>query len=122
MRRVFASLLLLASLPAPLFGQTLRQQFSRLFTFGDCGEPLCLTVNAAIHGNHYIPSVVQGENNLLAFLTGEIGQAVGNLPFTAASSGVAFTFEGGVPVARRVSTGPIFAERAETLGRGRLFV
>jgi hypothetical protein len=105
-----------------LQAQTLKERFSQLFTFGDCGEPLCLTVNAAVHGDHYIPSVVQGENNLLGFLTGAIGQSIGNLPFTAASSGVAFTFEGGVPVPVPISPGPIFAERAETLGRGRAFV
>jgi hypothetical protein len=113
-------LLLLAA--APLEAQTLKQRFSQLFTFGDCGEPLCLTVNAAVHGDHYIPSVVQGENNLLAFLTGAIGQSVANLPFTAATSGVTFSFEGGAPVATSISPGPIFAERAQTLGRGRLLV
>ncbi len=105
---------------SPLSAQTLRDNFSRLYTFGQCGRPLCLDVNAAVHGEHYNPSVAQGEDNLLAFLENAIGVAVGNIPFSAAASGVTFSFEGGVPVATTVSAGPIFADRAETLGQGRL--
>ncbi|MGH7506473.1 MAG: hypothetical protein ACRELX_12510 [Longimicrobiales bacterium] len=121
MRRAAVPLLLLA-LTTPLHGQTLSDRVSQLFTFGDCGDPLCLDVNAAVHGDHYNPSVVQGENNLLAFLNGAIGLSVGNLPFTAATSGVTFSFGAGAPVATTVSPGPIFGERAQTLGRGRLLV
>lgn len=120
MRRLLASALLLSVVGSPVEGQTLRDRFSQLFTFGNCGEPLCLDVNAAVHGDHYIPSVVQGENNLIAFLNGAIGQSLSNLPFGAATSGVTFSFEGGTPVATAVSPGPIFGERAQTLGRGRL--
>lgn len=104
----------------PAAGQSLSERFSRLFTFGDCGQPLCLEVNSAAHGLHYIPSVTQGEHNMLSFLTGSIATSLGNLPFTAASSGVTFRFEGGIPVATSVSGGPIFAERSQTLGRGRI--
>jgi len=122
MRRLRHCVLALAVLATPLQGQTLRERFSDLFTFGDCGEPLCLTVNAEVHGAHYIPSVTQGETNLLAFVTNAIGLSVATLPFTAATSGTTFSFEGGVPVATNVSPGPIFAERAQTLGQGRLLL
>ena len=122
MRRLFLPVLMLATLTAPAGAQTLRERFSQLFTFGDCGEPLCLDVNSAVHGDHYSPSVVQGENNLLAFLTGAIGQSISSLPFAAATSGVTFSFETGVPVPTAVSPGPIFGERAQTLGRGRFLV
>jgi len=113
-----AALALLAH--GPVAGQSLSERFSQLFTFGDCGEPLCLDVNSAAHGLHYIPSVTQGENNMLAFLTGSIATSLGSLPFAAASSGVTFRFEAGIPVATSVSGGPIFAERSQTLGRGRV--
>lgn len=106
----------------PLQAQTLRETFRGLFTFGECGEPLCLDVNAAVHGDHFNPSVTQGEDNLLGFLTNAIGLSVGSIPFTAAASGVTYSFEGGVPVATTVSAGPIFADRAETLGRGRFLI
>jgi hypothetical protein len=104
----------------PLQAQSLRDRFSQLFTFGDCGEALCLDVDIVQHANHFLPAVVQGEGNLLAFMTNAIGQAIGNVPFTASSSGVTFSFEGGRPVATSVSAGPIFADRAETLGQGRV--
>lgn len=126
MRRLATSLplllvLILAS-PGAARAQTLAGEFSGLFTFGDCGEPLCLPVNQAVHGDHYIPSVAQGETNLLAFLRGAISTGLANLPVTSATSGATFTFEGGVPVRSTVSAGPIFGERAQTLGRGRILV
>lgn len=122
MRR-FAVTLAALLVAAPLQAQTLRDRFSQLFTFGDCGEALCLDLLDDVrHENHFLPAVVQGEGNLLAFMTNAIGQAIGNVPFAAASSGVTFTFEGGRPVATSVSAGPIFADRAETLGRGRFLI
>jgi hypothetical protein len=103
----------------PLQAQDLRATFNRLYTFGECGTPLCLDL-PGIHGDHYNPGIVESGGNLLLFVENAIGLAVGNVPFTAATSGVSFQFEGGAPVATTVSAGPIFADRAETLGRGRL--
>jgi hypothetical protein len=121
MRRLTTALVILTAAAAPAAAQSsLSDQFSHLFTFGSCGEPLCLDVNAAVHGQHFNPDIVQGENNLLGFLTGAIATSLGNLPFTAASGGVTFRFENGVPVATSVSAGPIYGERAQTLGRGRV--
>lgn len=111
--------LALAAPSGPAGAQTLSDTFSDLFTFGDCGDPLCLEVAQEVHGQHYNPSITQGENNLLAFVTGSVGAALGNLPFAAATGGVTYRFEEGVPVATSVSSGPIFAERAQTLGDGR---
>lgn len=78
------------------------------------------TAAADEYGDHFNPSIVQGRNHALAFMINAIGLAVGSIPFTAATSGVTYRFEGGVPVPTTVSAGPIFADRAETLGRGRL--
>ena len=93
-----------------------------LFRFGDCAQPLCLPVAAGQHGNHFIPSLVQGQSNLLTFITNSIGSSVSNLPIAGTSSGALFRFENGRPVRENVSAGPIYAERARTIGRGRLFV
>jgi hypothetical protein len=123
MRRASSFAVLLSiGLTTPGDAQTLRDRFTRLFTFGDCGQPLCLSVNAAVHGDHYIPAATQGEANLLAFITDAIGLSLGNIPSAAATSGVTFRFEGGAPVATSVSAGPIYGERAQTLGRGRLLI
>jgi hypothetical protein len=115
-------ILLTLALPAPLLGQSLSDAFIGLFTFGECGDALCLPVNAAQHGDHYLPGAVQGQDNLLAFFSSAIGASIANLPAAAAAGGVNFRFEGGVPVAEEVSAGPIFGERAQTLTRGRLLV
>jgi len=111
--------LLALFLAAPVHAQNLRASFNRLFTFGECGTPLCLDLPGE-HGDHYNPGITQSGGDLLLFVENAIGLAVGNVPFTAATSGVSFRFEGGAPVATTVSAGPIFADRAETLGRGRL--
>lgn len=44
------------------------------------------------------------------------------MPVSATSSGTTFRFVGGTPVPTSTSPGPIFGERAQTLGRGRLLV
>ncbi len=119
MRRLAMTALLL-SFASPAAGQNLASDFRQMFTFGDCGQPLCLVVNEAVHGMHFIPSVTQGQHDMLSFMTGSIATSLGNLPFTSATSGVTFSFVGGTPVATSVSGGPIFAERAQTLGRGRM--
>jgi hypothetical protein len=97
----------------------LSDRFRELFTFGNCGQPLCLEVGGE-HGLHFIPSVTQGEHDLFAFITGSIANTLAALPFVSATSGVTFRFVGGQAVATTSSAGAIFAERAQTLGRGRL--
>lgn len=118
MRRIALVAIGLWAVSAPLHAQKLSERFGDLFTFGTCGQPLCLDVTNQ-HGSHYIPAVTQGENDLLGFLTASIATSLGNLPFTSATSGVTFRIDAsGVPVATSVSGGPIFAERSQTLGRG----
>lgn len=133
MRRLATPLLVLALVyPPVMFGQTpapaattaaigsLRSQVADLFRFGDCGEALCLKVNAAVHGLHYSPSAQAASGTLINFFTDAIGNSVSNIPISSSSGGVTFSFRGGAPVKTSVSTGPIFAERAQTIGRGRL--
>jgi hypothetical protein len=66
-----------------------------------------------------VPAAVAENASLIGFLTGAISTSIGSIPIGATSSGVTFRFEGGVPVKTSTSAGPIFAERAQTLGRGR---
>ena len=100
----------------------LRTQLANdLFTFGDCGEPLCLDLTN-LHGNHFIPALAEGNDAVIAFLTDAIGDATASVPLSATSSGATFSVVGGVPVRTSISAGPIFGERTQTLGRGRFFV
>jgi hypothetical protein len=92
-----------------------------LFTFGDCGQPLCLDLTN-LHGSHFIPALAEGNDAVIAFLTDAIGDATASVPLSATSGGATFSVVGGVPVRTSISAGPIFGERTQTLGRGRFFI
>jgi hypothetical protein len=126
MRRTGLVIGLLAAIATSASSQGLRQQLERkLFSFGDCGEPLCLpalVLTGNVHGRHFIPSAESGNAAIIAFLGTAVGSNVSNIPISATTSGVTYRFEGGAPVRTNVSAGPIFAERAQTLGRRRLLI
>ncbi len=119
---ILAMLLVVASV-TPLEAQGLRSRISQLFTFGNCGQPLCLdgSVNAQNgHGDHYLPAAAQGNFTIIAFIIDAIGTNIANIPLGATSSGATFQLVDGLPVRTSESSGPVFGERAQTLGRGRL--
>jgi hypothetical protein len=119
--RPFAAGALAICLATPLFAQDMRSTINQLFTFGDCGQPLCLDLPDA-HGNHFLPAVAAGNQTVIGFLTDAISQSAANTPLSATSSGETFTLVGGLPVRSSTSAGPIFGERAQTLGRGRFYI
>jgi hypothetical protein len=127
MRR-FLVIALVLVLSRPLEAQQLRDQLSDLFIFGTGEDPLTLGGTSdpsnpdsiRIHGNHFVPAAVASNGTVISFLTNSIGSNVANVPVSATSGGSTFSFEGGVPVRTSSSAGPIFGERAQTLGRGRL--
>lgn len=94
---------------------------NELFTFGDCGEPLCLDLDN-IHGDHFLPALSSGNAAVISFVTDAIGRATSSVPLSATSGGATFSFVGGLPVRTSTSAGPIFGERSQTLGRGRFFI
>jgi hypothetical protein len=125
-RRAVLGIVLLCA-AGPLTGQSPGAAINQLFTFGTCGQPLCLdlapdTVSGVNHGTHFIHALETSGGTVISFLTSAIGFSVSNTPITSASGGTTFRFEGGVPVQTSTSAGPIFGERAQTLGRGRWFV
>lgn len=126
MRRVGLVVGMLAVVAASSSAQGLRQKIeSGLFSFGDCGQPLCLAplvLAGNVHGSHFIPSAESGNAAIISFLGNAVGTNVSNIPISATTSGVTYRFEGGAPVRTNVSSGPIFAERAQTLGRGRFLI
>jgi len=120
MRRCLPAVALSTLVALPLQAQTLKQQVNNLFRFGECGEALCLQVNAAVHGLHYSPSATQATGALINFFADAIGASVSNLPISSSSGGVTFAFIGGRPVKTSTSSGPIFAERGQTIGKGQI--
>jgi len=120
-RRCLLVALLLA--PASLAAQSLRDQIrTDLFTFGNCGEPLCLAGALTGHGSHFIPATQSAAGDILDLLGNSLAASVSNTPVGSTSSGVTYQFVGGLPVKTATSGGPIFGERAQTLGKGRFFV
>jgi hypothetical protein len=124
---VIAVLLMVAS---PVQAQHLRDRMSDLFIFGSGADPLTLggtsdpsnPDSVRIHGSHFVPAAVASNGTVISFLTNSIGSNVANVPVSATSGGSTFRFEGGVPIRTSTSAGPIFGERAQTLGRGRVLV
>lgn len=123
-RSPLAVLLVVAAVAAsPLAAQSLREQIrTDLFTFGNCGQPLCLAGALTGHGNHFIPATQSAAGDILDLLANAVAASVSNTPVGATSSGVTYQFVGGLPVKTATSGGPIFGERAQTLGKGRFFV
>ena len=110
--------------------RSLRGLISQLFIFGSGQDPLVLggsidpnnPDDIRAHGLHFVPAAVAENASLIGFITGAISTSIGRVPIGATSGGVTFRFEGGIPVKTSTSAGPIFAERAQTLGRGRALV
>ena len=122
MRRCLIFALFLAA-AQPLAGQSLREQIrTDLFTFGNCGQPLCLAGALTGHGSHFIPATQSAAGDILDLLGNSLAASVSNTPVGATSSGVTYQFVGGLPVKTATSGGPIFGERSQTLGKGRFFV
>lgn len=128
MHRISFTVALLLIAPSRVSAQSLREEFGQLFIFGEGQDPLFLggtgdpnnPESVRIHGNHFVPAAVASNGTVISFLTNSIGSNVGNVPVSATSGGTTFSFEGGVPVRTSASAGPIFGERAQTLGRGRV--
>ena len=128
MRRYVWCLLGLALTATPLDAQSLRDKIGELFIFTAGQDPLFLGGTAgsdsatALHADHFVPAAVADNGTLISFIGTAISQNVSSLPVSATSGGATFRFEGGVPVPTSGSPGPIFAERAQTLGKGRIFI
>lgn len=129
------TLLTLLTLPALLPAQTsthgrLRDAVGDLFIFGPGQDPLFLVGTAdpnnpatvQVHGSHFVPAAAGANGTIIAFITSAISGSVADFPFSSSSGGSTFRFEGGMPVRTSTSPGPIFGERAQTLGRGRALV
>lgn len=123
--RSCASACLALLLAAPARAQTLQDLVSQLFILGQQSVPLRVSGQGAgtiREDDSFLPSAVQANAAILDFLTRWLGVSPGYFPIATTSGGVAYRFERGLPVPSRVSAGPIFAERGQTLGRGRFVV
>src|SRR3989441_12060879 len=127
MRHYLWSLVALTLAATSLDAQGLRDKISDLFIFGAGQDPLFLSGTAsdqatALHADHFVPSAVSYNGTLISFIGTAISQNVANIPVSATSGGSTFHFEGGAAGRTSVSPRPVFAERAPTPCRRRVFV
>jgi hypothetical protein len=135
--RAVAWLTLLILLPRIAEGQTgstsggtVQDAFRRLFTFAgqgvcDPGVLFCLTNSSGKSAAQaFATNANAAAQELTLFVRSSITQGIANVPTPSTSSGTLFRLSAlGVPVRNtEKSTGPIFGERAPTLGRGKLLV
>ena len=121
MRRFLCGFLVLVLAAGPINAQGLRERISELFVFTPGQQPLFLG-GTGVHANHFITSASSQNGILISFIGNAIGTNVAGIPVSATSGGSTFRFEQGAPVRTSLSPGPVFGERALTLGRGRVFV
>lgn len=111
--------------PAPTSAQSMREVLNSLFVFSGGGGALFLGGSGGIpstevHGSHFIPSESEANGSLLSFMNHTIARNVASFPLSSTVASQTFVFVGGVPTPSSNSFGPIFAERGQTLGAGRL--
>jgi hypothetical protein len=129
-RRFLVPVLLAGSLlaaPADGRAQSMKEVLDALFLFSDGDDPLFLAGSAGVeataaHGDHFIPSETESNGALLGVFTSAIASNIASFPLSSTVSSATFRFVGGIPTPTSNSFGPIYSERAQTLGRGRFDV
>lgn len=95
--------------------QTLQEQLSNIFN--DVLE-IQLAGSPGKHGQHFKPANVAASATIINTLNNFIGTSVSSFPLSSTAAGLTFDFSSGRPVSTSTSFGPIFAERAQTIGSG----
>jgi hypothetical protein len=96
-------------------GQTLKEQINNMF-----GEVLSLELSPGEHGEHFLPVNVASSRAIINSLNSFIGASISSFPLSSSTAGVTFDFSTGKPVPTSTSFGPIFSERGQTVGQGRI--
>ena len=96
-------------------GQSLKEQINNMF-----GEVLKLELSPGEHGEHFLPTNVATSQAIINSMNNFIGTSIASIPLSSSAAGVTFDFSSGKPVPTSTSFGPIFSERAQTLGSGRI--
>lgn len=118
MRKQLACLIVLAMLAVtrPGYAQ-LNRVFEELFK-KVLDEDLIKTGDG--HGTHFRNAAADANRDLTPALNSLIASNISSFPLASTIAGVTYDWSTGRPVPITGSLGPIFAETAETLGKGRL--
>lgn len=122
-----AFVLLAATWTGGAEGQGMDAVLDRLFVFGAGESQLFLSGSGTVeetraHGDHFLPDQSETNGALLQFFSQSIAVNVSSFPLPSTVAAQTFEIVGGVPTPTSTSFGPIAAERAQTIGRGRLNV
>lgn len=101
-----------------VFGQSLQDDIENIFN--EVLSPENLFLGEFEHGRHFLPSSVSSSQATINSFGNFISANVSSFPLSSTTAGLTFDFSTGVPVSTTTSLGPIFSERAQTLGSGRL--
>ncbi|MBI3872995.1 MAG: hypothetical protein HY304_07985 [candidate division Zixibacteria bacterium] len=107
-------------LAATAQGQSLRRQLEGVFN-----DPLAIELAGppgTQHGDHFKPENVKTSGRIISTISDFVANNTASFPLSSTAAGITFDFSSGVPVATTSSAGPIFAERAQTLGKNKLNV
>lgn len=107
--------IVLVLLTATKAQETLQEQISNIFN--DVLE-IQLEGSPGLHGGHFRPAKVAASATMINALNNFIGTSVSSFPLSSTAAGLTFDFSSGRPVSTSTSFGPIFAERAQTIGSG----
>jgi hypothetical protein len=99
-----------------------------LFVFGQESTPLGLQRDSLAddpfsivdRGGHFTAAARASNGTLIDFIENAIAKNISNTPFSSTNSAFSLAFVDGNPVLSRQPPGPIFAERGQTLGKGRV--
>jgi hypothetical protein len=77
----------------------------------------------AENGQHHLPHFNGTFQQLFSSMGSALGSELANLPLASPASGFRYSFESGTGLPSKVqqSFGPVFAERAETMGKGMFY-
>lgn len=79
-----------------------------------------LQLSPGAHKNHYVGTAAEAESLLAPALNGLIVSNISSFPLSSTTPGVTFDFSGGELVSVQEGAGPAFADRASTIGKGRI--
>ena len=111
---VITALLLTSSVVS---AQSLRAQLESIFT--TIVDSTVLQTVGSGHNRHFNPATVTSSGNTINAFSNFISSNISSFPLSSTSAGLTFDFSSGQPVSTATSLGPIFSERAQTLGKGR---
>jgi hypothetical protein len=77
-----------------------------------------LSLSPGEHGEHFLPANVAASGAVISTLNNFISSSVSSFPLSSTVAGLTFDFSTGRPVSTSTSLGPIFSERAHTMGQG----